>query len=76
MKNKNFANIDGHDVKFTRRRYGSRTFTWVHVYLNGEWVSLGDPWQAVMPAKAEILRQIEKVVSKRCGLIKRIFGIC
>lgn len=45
-------------VRFERRRYGtgasSRTFTWVEAYVGGSWVSLGDPWPCITPARKEI----------------------
>ena len=50
-----------YELSYTRRRYGTTTYTWVSVLLGGEWVELGDPWPAVRPKMAEILKAVEKV---------------
>lgn len=66
--------IDGHELMFERRRYGSQTFTWVSLlrgpkpapgqdYAPDAWVSLGDPWPAINPARAELLKAIAQVIS-------------
>lgn len=49
-------------LSFTRRRYGAGgpspvTYTWVHAFIDGKWLDLGDPWPAVMP-KAKSLREM------------------
>jgi len=36
-----------YDVVFTRRTYGKynkTTYTWAHIFINGEWESVGDPY--------------------------------
>jgi len=50
------TNYLGYEARFTRRRYGgtTTTYTWVEVNIDGEWVDLGDPWPAVVPARAEV----------------------
>ncbi|MBY0513165.1 MAG: hypothetical protein K2P78_04545 [Gemmataceae bacterium] len=55
--------IDGFPVSFTRRRYGQTTFCWVHFYHQGEWVWIGDPWQAVTPKFTEIAQAIRTTIA-------------
>ena len=46
--------IDGYAVSFERRRYGETTYTWAYVHIDGEAISLGDPWACLTPPKEEI----------------------
>lgn len=50
--------VDGIPLSYTRRRYGSTTFTWVDAFIGGEWVSLGDPWPCIKPKRSDIIREI------------------
>jgi len=59
MKTKN---IDGYDVTFRRRRYGTTTYTWATIDNNGEAVSLGDPWPCIMPSKENLSRAIKLIL--------------
>lgn len=49
-----------YNLRYHRRRYGRKTFTWVDVafYPDGcdkpTWLSLGDPWPTIRPALREI----------------------
>lgn len=52
------AVIDGVCVNFTRRRYGTTTFTWAESLIDGVWVDLGDPWPCLRPSKSDLLREI------------------
>lgn len=47
-----------YELMFIRRRYGNTTFTWVDVWHNGTWLSIGDPWQCITPKKSEMLASI------------------
>lgn len=48
------------ELSFSRRRYGNETCTWVSAKgADGKWVELGDPWYAIKPKKAEVVRAIE-----------------
>jgi len=49
-------------VGFERRRYGNTTMTWAYVKLNGEWISLGDPWPCVVPKKDEVMKEIGRAI--------------
>jgi hypothetical protein len=42
------------NVTFERRRYGRQTYTWAYIQINGERVSLGDPWPCITPKKTEL----------------------
>ena len=60
--------VDGdkqYELMFTRRRYSNATFTWVDVKVDGEWVSIGDPWQCVTPKKSEMLESIRLTLANR-----------
>lgn len=46
--------FEGTQIRFTRRRYGNRTFTWVSALLDGEWIELGDPWPSINVSKSEL----------------------
>lgn len=54
------AFCDGFPVSFTRRRYSNATFCWAEAYINGQWESLGDPWQKVTPNAKELAAEIRK----------------
>jgi hypothetical protein len=51
----------------TRRRYGDTTFTWVSVQVNGQWVSLGDPWPCITPPKEQLRKQIALTMALQAG---------
>ena len=42
------------EYRFTRRRYGRRTYTWAEVKHNGMWLDLGDPWPCRTPKREEL----------------------
>jgi hypothetical protein len=51
--------VDGVPIRYDeRRRYSNATFTWVSALIDGEWQSLGDPWQCINPPLAELRREI------------------
>lgn len=52
------------ELRFTRRRYGSTTYTWVEALIDGQWVELGDPWPCVTPKRSEIGAAIEAARKK------------
>lgn len=45
-------------LRFERRRYYRTTYTWVEAEINGQWVSLGDPWPCVTPKRSEIAEAV------------------
>lgn len=51
-----------HVVMYERRRYSNRTFTWVYLKVGESWAQLGDPWPCVIPAKAEVLEAIGRLL--------------
>ena len=59
--------IQGVTFRFTRRRYGRQTYTWVEVERGGEWVSLGDPWPCLRPATAELVAAAQHVGQPKGG---------
>jgi hypothetical protein len=45
----------GVPVVLTRRRYGTRTFTWANIVKpDGDWLCLGDPWASVNIPRREL----------------------
>lgn len=62
MARKQPETILGHPVRFTRRRYGRTTYTWVEVKLHGEWMDLGDPWPCVMPTKDSLQMAVQYLI--------------
>lgn len=59
--------VYGRSVRFTRRWYGKGVcFTWVEVFLNNAWHSLGDPWRAVTPPRKEMCAAIQKIGRQLC----------
>lgn len=54
----------GFEVRFTRRRYGRRTYTWAHVKRGDEWYTCGDPWPGVNWPKFELMRAIEDTLQQ------------
>lgn len=54
-----------YEVRFTRRRYGSKTYTWGEVKFGEEWHNLwhGDAWPAVNPPKVEIQAGIAELLA-------------
>lgn len=55
------------EFRYTRRRYGTTTYTWVEAQIGGEWVSLGDPWPAVTPKRREMLAEVQRVMAAKRG---------
>lgn len=56
------ATVLGKPVWFTRRRYGTRTFTWVQTDIGGTLRDLGDPWPCITPKRTEMedaMRRLE-----------------
>ena len=62
--------IDGHEVKLTRRRYGTTTYTWARVQYNGENLELGDPWPCITPKRAEL----EQAARREIALARSHYG--
>lgn len=60
------AVVDGACVSFTRRRYGTATYTWAEALIDGLWVDLGDPWPCMRPKTSDLKREIEvrRVINK------------
>jgi hypothetical protein len=56
-----FEIINGFKVFYNRRRYGSITYTWVFVDINGYLKQLGDPWPCIRPKRSEIIDAISKI---------------
>lgn len=57
--------VNGYEVRFERRNYplstgGRKTFTWCEAFINGEWTSLGDPFEKLRPSNREIMEEIDK----------------
>ena len=48
------STIDGYELRFLRRGYGRRVFTYVEANIDGTWVDFGDPWPG--KPKADDLR--------------------
>lgn len=58
--------VDGvtYDLRYSTRRYGSKTFTWVDaVDPDGNEYSLGDPWQG-HPYKADVVTSLKWVLRR------------
>ncbi|CAG9169791.1 DUF6908 domain-containing protein [Cupriavidus pinatubonensis] len=62
------AIVDGIPVSLFRRKLssydprkisGAKQCTFARAYINGEWRSLGDPWQQVRPSNAELATAIQ-----------------
>ena len=64
----------GHRLRYHRRRYGRKTFTWIEVafYPDGAeeplWLSLGDPWPCLRPALAEVRRDAAAALLRNAHL--------
>lgn len=41
-------------VTFERRRYGNTVYTWAYIRIDGEKISLGDPWPMRTVPKKEL----------------------
>jgi hypothetical protein len=43
-------------VRFNRRKYGSKTFTWVQYLIDGEteWQEIQEPWPCLSPKRSEV----------------------
>ena len=62
------AEVFGHRVEFSRRRYANRhTYTWAYLVLDDEWISLGDPYPGVHWRRAELERAV-RLALERHGL--------
>jgi len=66
--------VNGHRVDFERRRYGGGvTFTWGYVYWPAAAptlrLSLGDPWQAIVPKRAEVEKSARRVLGVPIGAV-------
>ena len=48
--------IDGvqYPLRYTRRKYGSKTYTWIETTINDKNLDLGDPWPTINPKRSEI----------------------
>ena len=51
---------NGHEIDFTRRRYGKQTFTWIAVRIAGIWQNSGDPVPKIMPSRTDIADAIKR----------------
>jgi hypothetical protein len=54
MARKDYEELMGYPLRYTRRRYGRKWFTWVDVLFDGEWVTLGDPWPSTNVSRSQI----------------------
>jgi hypothetical protein len=54
--------LNGFDFWFTRRRYGTATFTWVEYRKHGDTakVSAGDPYQKITPSQKDLKELIDR----------------
>lgn len=67
--------VDGIAIRFTRRRYGNRTFTWVSALLGESWTDLGDPWPSIKVSENEIRMAVNrKRGAAMCGYQSRESG--
>lgn len=58
---KPYATINGREVFAERRRYSkSAVFTWLYVKIGEEFIQLGDPWQKLMPPRAEVAAEVAR----------------
>ncbi len=51
---------NGHQIDFTRRRYGRNTFTWIYVRFGDKWQSTGDPVRKIIPSKKDLDEAIKR----------------
>jgi hypothetical protein len=61
-------NIDGVRLAVARRRYGTRTFTWLSYADGHDWQSYGDPWPSVRIPRAQLeiaVREIKGKLARR-----------
>lgn len=55
--------INNYEVSLTRRRYGTKTYTWASVEIDGKSHDIeGDPWPAVTPKKSELEEAVKQYV--------------
>ena len=59
--------IDGvlYPLRYTRRKYGSKTYTWIETTINGENRDLGDPWPTLNPKRSEIEETLRRYLEPR-----------
>lgn len=58
------ATVSGYHVRYTRRRYSpEKVFTSVAALLEGLWHELGAPWEVEQPPRAEIEREIGRLIA-------------
>lgn len=56
--------MEGVQFEFTRRRYGSTTYTWaVAILPDGRRLDLGDPWPGVTWPKKELARAVKTALA-------------
>lgn len=53
-----------YEVTFTRRRYGSTTYTWAYVQVGAQRLPLGDPWPGVNWPRKELTSEVARVVAE------------
>lgn len=53
--------IDGVRVDFVRRRYGRKTFTWLHWQDSEGWHEFGDPWPCITIPKKELAQAVAEI---------------
>ncbi len=56
---------NGHEISFTRRRYGKATFTWIYVKFGDRWQETGDPLQKIMPSKKDVEDAVSRAHAHR-----------
>lgn len=68
MKRK-LLTINGVNLMLERRRYGTRTFTWLMFYggENLRWCGYGDPWPSVRIPKAQLQMAVEDIKQRLAG---------
>ena len=53
--------INGVQTYISRRRYGNGVvYSWISIEIDGELITLGDPWKAINPPIKEIQEEIER----------------
>ena len=57
----------GHRLTYKRRRYGTTTYTWVTLHVEGEEITLGDPWPCIVPKSSEVEHAVKRTLALRKG---------
>lgn len=60
--------IDGVDIRYERRRYGSGAstvfFTWLYYFDGKEWEVYGDPWPSSVIPRIQLLKAVADIKTK------------